>query len=720
MWRPQGLHISNYMYGEDFMNDTTDKMHFYIFTKGEKVDYSMLAYSDSVNVLNIIDKSISGLKISNYNFLTGVYWAWKNDSCEYIGFSLGDICPNIEENSILEMVNGNSELLFIKADGIICDLHENYRSLYYDYDFRICLEVLKQKHKDIYDYAIKNVIYKNEFILPTYIFRKDRFRKLCLWLFPILEECSKNCSNKKSNFQNKYLEHLSYYLINFYIFYHYKKMKVQEVDSGSSVVRIKNDVIKPLVNYSEQDIVDLIDEGEVEKAISIVDGNVTDVRFNRIKKVLEDYKRQKRHYRATLIDRTDSIKNLLNEDNVPRNNKKAKALVFKWNSLARENIPEALEELGIEVHYIEVSDIKYARERENLEVFNSYLDKNSFDFVISFNYLDILSEACYVHGIPYIAWAYDSPIDFGERDYLKYDTTHAFLFDTAEVYDSCIVNGYKNVKYMPLAVNCDSFDNITITESDKEHFGSSISFVGRLYESNLSEYMRYLSDYEKSYLNGIIDSSVGKYNADIIYNVAGHTFSQKLVKNREFIQAVAKGEGIDANSNSTAISYLYMLLNKNVTNRERLILLSMLSNHYDLKLYSDTSHSILEHVKQMGAVDYYTEMPKVFKLSKINLNITLRQIRTGIPLRCLDIMGCGGFLMSNYQADFEPDFKDGYNVALFTSLEDAYDKCDYYLSHEDVRKKIAARGYETVKTKYSYTEQIKKMITESGLGYLLE
>ena len=38
----------------------------------------------------------------------------------------------------------------------------------------------------------------------------------------------------------------------------------------------------------------------------------------------------------------------------------------------------------------------------------------------------------------------------------------------------------------------------------------------------------------------------------------------------------------------------------------------------------------------------------MFANSKVNLNITLRNIKTGIPLRALDIMGAGGFLLTNY------------------------------------------------------------------------
>ena len=53
----------------------------------------------------------------------------------------------------------------------------------------------------------------------------------------------------------------------------------------------------------------------------------------------------------------------------------------------------------------------------------------------------------------------------------------------------------------------------------------------------------------------------------------------------------------------------------------------------------------------MGYADYYEQMPKIFRLSDVNLNISLRTIQTGIPLRVLDVLACGGFLISNYQEE---------------------------------------------------------------------
>ena len=103
-------------------------------------------------------------------------------------------------------------------------------------------------------------------------------------------------------------------------------------------------------------------------------------------------------------------------------------------------------------------------------------------------------------------------------------------------------------------------------------------------------------------------------------------------------------------------------------------------------------------------------MPLVFKRSKINLNITLRSIRSGIPLRVFDIMGAGGFLLSNYQADFQDLFVPDEDFVYYESKEDLLRKVGYYLNHEDERKAIARNGHEKIAAKHTYRHRVKEML----------
>ena len=104
----------------------------------------------------------------------------------------------------------------------------------------------------------------------------------------------------------------------------------------------------------------------------------------------------------------------------------------------------------------------------------------------------------------------------------------------------------------------------------------------------------------------------------------------------------------------------------------------------------------------MGAIDYYSEMPYVFANSKINLNITLRSIQTGIPLRGMDILGAGGFLLTSFQSDFLDYFVPDEDFVYYESQEDLVEKVEYYLSHEKQRKEIAHNGHEKAKKNHSF------------------
>lgn len=128
-----------------------------------------------------------------------------------------------------------------------------------------------------------------------------------------------------------------------------------------------------------------------------------------------------------------------------------------------------------------------------------------------------------------------------------------------------------------------------------------------------------------------------------------------------------------------------------------------------MDLFSHTKDFSVPSLCNHGAVDHFREMPLVFKQSKINLNITMRSIKSGIPLRAFDIMGAGGFLLSNYQADFMDLFLPGEDFVYYESKEDLLLKVDHYLAHEDERMAIARNGHDKVAARHTYRHRIREM-----------
>jgi spore maturation protein CgeB len=394
-----------------------------------------------------------------------------------------------------------------------------------------------------------------------------------------------------------------------------------------------------------------------------------------------------------------------------------KGLCFFSGSVNSVDYFEGWRKAGFECEILNLATLQNSEALTDNVKLGRIIAKGGYRFVFSINYFAILAEACFAAGIPYIACSIDSPVPMEKQETLKYNTTTLFLFDSAEVY---LYNklGYVNVHYMPLASPVDRYDSIKPTAEDWEKYGSQVSFVGNLYEHKLYEYIGYLSDYKKGFFNAIIDYNVGRYDSYGFEDVLNLDLS-RWMNEPKFIDAVFEGESVPGLNDVTVIESkeitdiidrVRYLTGKAITNRERIILITMLSRHWKFKLYSPSSNELFSDVIEMGTVDYYEEMPGVFKCTEINLNNTLKSIKSGIPLRCLDVMGCGGFLLTNYQRDLDEYYKDGENIAIYRSLDEAFEKCDFYLKHENSRMRIANLGYETVRKYYSYDVIISEII----------
>ena len=111
-------------------------------------------------------------------------------------------------------------------------------------------------------------------------------------------------------------------------------------------------------------------------------------------------------------------------------------------------------------------------------------------------------------------------------------------------------------------------------------------------------------------------------------------------------------------------------------------------------------------------MDYYKQMPSAFHNAKINLNISLKVIQSGIPLRVFDVLGCGGFLITNYQHEIAECFENGRELVIYEDIPDLIVKVNYYLTHENERLRIAQNGYEKVKSEYTFEKRMKSILSD--------
>jgi spore maturation protein CgeB len=184
----------------------------------------------------------------------------------------------------------------------------------------------------------------------------------------------------------------------------------------------------------------------------------------------------------------------------------------------------------------------------------------------------------------------------------------------------------------------------------------------------------------------------------------------------EFTESVRQRfKSLNENAIQVSQKELAWMVASYITHLERMTLLSILSKRHQVKLYtydlSDDEKRLLSNVDYCGSVNYLKEMPQVFRSSKINLCPVLKANKTGIPLRALDIMGSGGFLLSAYQPELYEYFVDGQECVMYSSIEDAIAKAEYYLQHDDLRKEIAAAGVARIRESFRYEDRINLLLS---------
>lgn len=382
-----------------------------------------------------------------------------------------------------------------------------------------------------------------------------------------------------------------------------------------------------------------------------------------------------------------------------------KILAFEHKNFGIEDLKDTLTQMGHSIRVITTGLIFERVSSEFNALFDAETESVNYDFVFTFNYSIVVSNCCNRHNIKYAAWVYDSPLVALYSYTITNPCNYIFLFDSAQ-YLELKNGGINTVYYMPLAVNVPRLDRMQCVERVHQVFDSDVSFVGAMYNEkhNLFERLGNLSPYARGYLDAIMQAQSKVYGSYFIQELLTTGILEELQKN---VPYTANRDGIE----TPAYIYSDYFIARKITQTERHDLLKAVSEEFAVKLYTHNPTPELPNIQNMGAIDFYDNMPYVFKCSKINLNISLRSIKNGIPLRCMDILGAGGFLLSNFQSDFLEHFVPDEDFVYFESKEDLLKKCRYYLEHEEERIRIAGNGYAKAKEFHSYEKRINEILT---------
>lgn len=375
-----------------------------------------------------------------------------------------------------------------------------------------------------------------------------------------------------------------------------------------------------------------------------------------------------------------------------------KILYYYWSENMRDDVVEALENMG---HFVMIIDRKMQKYDEDPE-FDEYIDSTlleGFDLIFSMDYFPLLSNAAERNGIPYASWISDCPNLTLYSKTVKNKNTFIFSFDMVQMNE--LLKRGANAFHLPLGVNS---KRLSMTHKN-DYMNFDVTFLGSLYNNGYYELgqIKNIPDELKGYIDGIVSSQLEIYG----FNLVGKAFSEEKVEEMKNIARIDFGPGYDVNVGDI---YKQWILKK-VTIEERYRLLSSIGMLFNLTLFSESDPGDIK-CDYRGYANYYTEMPEVFMSSKINLNFTLRTITSGLPLRVSDVLASGGFLITNFQPELPYYFENNKSIVWFENRENLLELIDYYLRHDAEREHIKEEGTAIAREVFSYERLIKIMFAK--------
>lgn len=382
-------------------------------------------------------------------------------------------------------------------------------------------------------------------------------------------------------------------------------------------------------------------------------------------------------------------------------------ILYVYGLSTEKNIVQTLRKLQCDVmEYPEVQDTSNMDE-EKINALVAYVKEHGITHLMSIHLIYNVAVAAYWAGIKYISVIWDAP-------YLKAYTVMGTLdniwysaFDKLDA-ERMRQGGCPHVMYQPLSVNRENILAWKKRFLAKRRYIHDISLIANLYEDNAYDRcLDLLPENMQAYFRSIFEEAAFKW--DGVNRVYGKTGQEIL----EYMKLVSPTLKINNPYNVEDVRYFEaMYLIRKLANIERVCVLNLLAEDHDVYLYtySEVDETLMPKVHRRPPVQVGEATSFIYAGTKINLNIALKGIEGGTTQRIMDIMGAGGFVLTNYCEETAELFEEDKEIVMFRTLEELIQKVDYYLEHEEEREQIARAGHEKAMNDYTYEKKIKKLL----------
>jgi spore maturation protein CgeB len=335
-------------------------------------------------------------------------------------------------------------------------------------------------------------------------------------------------------------------------------------------------------------------------------------------------------------------------------------------------------------------------------------------FLASINYIDGAAEFCERLQLPFFCWEIDPNMDIDIKLDTSSTVSHIFTYRKKNLH-SYKSNGFVNVEHLPLASNINrrkpytekSQEDLAKYQVPIAYVGASMAEEARFYRSQFVElYGLYKSGDPdaSSHCEMLIQNILDKQLQDTSRHIIPELFSSTFGQFRTFLAE----KKLNFNSEKV-ISFI-------AAAERRLHYVASLGNK-GIHVWGDVHwHPVKRFkAKYRGPAGHHHELPKIYSLADINIDIGRIYQLDIVTMRVFDVLACGGFLIAEHNDELADFFEIGVELESYASLAELHDKVDHYLKNPDQRETIAKAGLDAVKKRHTFSHRIDYVLSKMNM-----
>ncbi|MCA9773327.1 MAG: glycosyltransferase, partial [Myxococcales bacterium] len=301
-----------------------------------------------------------------------------------------------------------------------------------------------------------------------------------------------------------------------------------------------------------------------------------------------------------------------------------------------------------------------------------------------------------VFELPLVSWFVDSPtvVHQGREENVS-PWVSLFTWEKSYI-EPLQALGFEETHYLPLATDPSLFRPHDKLPKRKAWLGGDVAFVG-----NSMVEARARWDRKAPFVAGLgalIDRAVDTQLADRARPM--RAVLEDLIKSERW-QPASEAEFADLEATCIIEATLrYRLAVVNAT-RSR-----------NVEIYGDAQWKALipGYAELKPWVDYYEDLPYLYRFHNFNVNATSLQMDSAVNQRVFDVAACGAFLLTDWQADLDTLFDASRELVVYQSPEEIPELIDYYRVHTAERDRIREAAHFRVRREHTYQHRIAAIV----------